>query len=460
MSLLFKYAISVGLLAVGAVSFLLLSQWKDSPEKVPRDPQVPAVTTTPVRERSEGFDLEADGEVFPYREVTISSEVAGTVKVKTPQCFAGQYVKQGTVLLQIETDDYDLEVRRIDELAKQATINGEELDLERTNTLKLIELADEDLQLQRKELERITALNRRNVATESDLDTARRNELASRNNMQTLQNQKSLLAKRRVRAISEQKQINAELRKAKLDQMRTEIRAPIDGVVTEDLVEAGAFVERGAAVARIEDTSRVEVHFNLQYNQLQWLWQYTDSDESKDAKIPGSNYDLPNLPIDITLALEDGVYQWQGFLARYDGAGVNAATRTVPCVAIVKDRSPTSIGKNGLGDVAAPPALLRGMFVTLQIKIDPKRPLLAVPTSAIRPGDRVWLLQDSKLNTEEVDVVMIVDQQALILADQAAIREGDQVITSPLPLPVIGMPLRKVGQTATSSPQSSPSRGS
>ena len=460
MSLFNKYAISIGLLALGAISFLLLSQWKTSPASVPRDVQAPVVSTTPVRLRSEGFNLQADGEVVPYREITISSEVAGTVKVKTSQCFAGQYVKQGTVLLQIETDDYDLEVRRLDELEKQAVINVEELDLEQQNTLKLIALAEEDLQLQRKELERITALNRRNVATESDLDTARRNELASRNNMQTLQNQRSLLVKRRVRAISEQQQINAEFKKAKLDQIRTEIRAPIDGVITEDLVEAGAFVERGVAVARIEDTSKVEVHFNLQYNQLQWLWQYTDQQQSTDAKNPGSNYDLPHLPIVVTLALEAAAYQWDGHLARYDGAGVNAATRTVPCVAIVKERTPTAIRGSTLGDIAAPPALLRGMFVTLQIKVDPKRPLLAVPVNAVRPGDRVWVLRDSKLATAEVDVVMIVDQQALILAEQAPIRAGEQIITSPLPMPVVGMPLRKAKQTATSSVQSSPARGS
>ena len=39
------------------------------------------------------FYLDADGEVVPYREVTLSAEVAGTVQMKTPQCFAGQYVK-------------------------------------------------------------------------------------------------------------------------------------------------------------------------------------------------------------------------------------------------------------------------------------------------------------------------------------------------------------------------------
>ena len=65
MSLFNKYAISIGLLALGAISFLLLSQWKTSPASVPRDVQAPVVSTTPVRLRSEGFNLQADGEVVP-----------------------------------------------------------------------------------------------------------------------------------------------------------------------------------------------------------------------------------------------------------------------------------------------------------------------------------------------------------------------------------------------------------
>jgi multidrug efflux pump subunit AcrA (membrane-fusion protein) len=384
MNQLSKYAISVGLLASGTILFLILSQMKTVPASFDRDVQPPTVTTTSVKLWEDGFYLDADGEVVPYREVTLSAEVAGSVQIKTPQCFAGQYVKQGELLLQIETDDYDLEVKRINELTNQAAVSVEELELEYQNTLKLIALANEDLQLQRKELERILLLNRRNVATESDLDTARRNELASRNNMQTLQNQKLLLKKNRVRVISERKQIASELNKAKLDLSRTEIRATIDGIITEDLVEEGAFVDRGAAVVRIEDTSKVEVHFNLQYSQLQWLWQYADKKQPADEKLSGSSYELPHLPIIATLSLEDTSYQWKGYLARYDGTGVNAATRTVPCVAIVEERTPTQINGQRLGNVAAPPALLRGMFVTIQIKIDPRSPLLAVSASAVR----------------------------------------------------------------------------
>ena len=201
------------------------------------------------------------------------------------------------------------------------------------------------------------------------------------------------------------------------------------------------------------------MHINLQYSKLQWLWQYTPQ-LATNAKISGSSYDLPHLPIIATLALEDAAYQWNGRLARYDGAGVNAATRTVPCVAIVEERTPIQIDGEGAGNIAAPPALLRGMFVTIQIKIDPQRPLLAVPASAVRPGDRVWVLRDGKLEIEQLDVVMTVDRQALILADQAPIREGDQIITSPLPMAVVGMPLRKANPKEAHSAQPTHARGS
>ena len=87
--------------------------------------------------------------------------------------------------------------------------------------------------------------------------------------------------------------------------------------------------------------------------------------------------------------------------------------------------------------------------MTIQIKIEPQNPLLEVPASSVRPGDRVWVLRDGKLATEQVDVVMIVDGQALMLTEQAPIRVGDQIITSPLPMAIVGMPLRQAKSTGT-----------
>jgi hypothetical protein len=59
------------------------------------------------------------------------------------------------------------------------------------------------------------------------------------------------------------------------------------------------------------------------------------------------------------------------------------------------------------------------------------------------------------LATEQVDVVMIVDGQALIPAGHAPIREGDQIITSPLPMAIAGMPLRQANSTSASPVESS-----
>lgn len=447
-----KFAVSVGFIVVGIVGFFALSSMKQIPASGPQNALRPMVQTAKVRNRTEGFWLSADGEVTPYREVTISAEVAGQIKIKAPQCFAGQYVEKDTLLLQIDARDYELELQRLSELTSQAKNNVEELDVEHASTLELIKLAVEDLDILRGELDRITTLNRRSVATDSDLDTARHNELAARNTMQTLQNQKALLEKRRGRLVSEQKRMEAELQKAQLDRDRTEIRAPIDGVVTEDLVEAGAFVDRGAALVKLEDTSKVEVHFNLQFSQLQWLWQYAAKRQKTDGPLARSSYALPHLPVEVVLAVGDQQFQWRGELARYDGAGVNAVTRTVPCVAIVEERVPLEISGKEVGNAVAPPVLLRGMFVTVRMKIKPQMPLLGVSASAVRPGDELWVLRDGKLAIETVAVVTTVDGEALLIASGAPVKAGDEIITSPLPLAIDGMSLRKA-DGAPSPPQ-------
>jgi len=112
----------------------------------------------------------------------------------------------------------------------------------------------------------------------------------------------------------------------------------------------------------------------------------------------------------------------------------------------------------GLSDVAAPPALLRGMFVTVRIKIDPQVALLGIPVNAVRPGDRLWVLRDGKLAIEPINVAIRVDGEALVVATTTSVKAGDEVITSPLPLAIEGMSLRKVGSEGIVAPPVSVSR--
>ena len=133
---------------------------------------------------------------MPHREIYLSAEVAGRITFKAEQCNAGNYVEEGTLLLEIDPRDYELEVRRLGKEIAQAEASLRENEVETQNAETMVALADEELKLQRQEMTRVLDLSKRGVITESDIDTAKRNELAARN---TVQVQKNLLQLQKTR---------------------------------------------------------------------------------------------------------------------------------------------------------------------------------------------------------------------------------------------------------------------
>src|SRR5690606_34533986 len=110
-----------------------------------------------------------------------------------------RYVTAGTLLVEIDPRKYELEVQRLTEEVEQAAVTLQELTVEITNTSELITLAEEDLALQKRDLERMQQLHARKTISESEVDTARRAELASRNSLALLQNQLRSLQTRQAR---------------------------------------------------------------------------------------------------------------------------------------------------------------------------------------------------------------------------------------------------------------------
>ena len=60
--------------------------------------------------------------------------------------------------------------------------------------------------------------------------------------------------------------------RAQLDLDRTIIKSPVAGIVVRDVVELDSFVQLGAEIAVIEDTSQVDVQCNLKMTDLDWIW--------------------------------------------------------------------------------------------------------------------------------------------------------------------------------------------
>lgn len=443
-------------LGVGAAAGLIWAMGK-SPETKGVARQLPLVETQEVLSYSGGLSLAAQGEVVPYREVSLSAEVSGRIAWKSVNSLAGRYVKKGQLLIELDAADYDLEVKRVQQSIKENLISVEEVDIEKQNNAELLVLAKQELEIEDKDLARIRLLHAQQATSKASLDQAEQSRIKALNAVQLQENQARVLDKRRARRLQEKERLLVQLEKAELDLKRTKILAPMDGVIVEDPVEEGDFVQRGSLLFRIDDTLKVEVDFDLKLEELQWIWSGANGAEEKTD----NNFALPPLPVDVVLNIDGRRYDWEGVLDRYDGAGLNAVTRTVPCVAVVADprgkleaRPGQAEGKDGADGFGKPPALMRGMFVSVRIPNVPSpQPLIEIPVTALRPENKVWLLENNVLRVRDASVAQLSDNLVYLMSEESGVEVGDRVIVSPLVLAVDGMGLKDVsdGQGETSS---------
>ena len=443
-------------LVVGVVGLAVFSSMRAEPLSVDRTELAPLVETAAVQPHDGGFCISVDGEVIPYREVNYASQVRGRILKKAERARAGNFVRQGELLYEIDPSDYELELRRLQETVKQASSAIEEADVEKANVAQLITLADQQLELQRAETARFDNLRQRNAASSSQYEAAKRAELQSQNSLQTLRNQLALVEARRIRLVQEKQAASTSLQQAQLNLSRTQVRSPLDGVVIQDSAEQDDYVQIGTPLVMLEDTSSVEVRFSLRLDQLRWLWSSQDLSLEDVALSTQQRYQLPPLPVRIRVAIDGFTFTWPARLDRYDGAGINAATRTAPIIAIVESpqdvQLPDAIRGADPLQLPAPPTLLRGTFVTVDIPVGASMSLLSIPTGALRPGQRVWAFDSGRLAVHEVRLAHAGRDHVLLLAQEGGLAAGDPVITSPLPLTVDGMALRHVDDTGRTAP--------
>lgn len=344
------------------------------------------------------LDIDLSGTVVPFRELNVGAEVVGRVVFKDPNCRQGRYVTKGQVLFRIDPQDYELEVQRLAKMLEQDYASLRELDQEVANIQKSKDVTDEEIALHDAELERLRKLPEKFVS-ETELDNVKRARLASVTQQVMLQNQIDLAQKRKVRLEAAEKLAETQLKKAKLDLARCEIVSPVDGVIVKDFVESDSFIQRGSTLVTIEDTGNVEVSCSLRMDQLYWILDQQDSpvgiaSELKSVSQAG-RYALPPTPVTVEFHVagrEEQTYTWEGVLSRYEGSGIDAQSRTVPCRVRVEKPYQYLVNGNPHEDdrVSGPPALVRGMFVELKVHTKPRTPLIMVPKLAVKPGNTVW----------------------------------------------------------------------
>jgi len=105
-----KYLISAVVLGLAALATFGLTLLKEQPKKKDSNALIPLVKTTPVETYSGSLDMVVSGTVVPYREIKVAAEVGGKVTKKYADLQAGNFVTKGTKLLEIDTEEYQLDI--------------------------------------------------------------------------------------------------------------------------------------------------------------------------------------------------------------------------------------------------------------------------------------------------------------------------------------------------------------
>lgn len=426
------------ILGAAIFSFMVLGGQKSPPRRAKEATKAVPVRTASIERHTEGVDLEVEGVVVPLREVTLAAEVAGRVLRKTEACNDGQMVAAGTLLFELDPRDYELDVARLEKELSQATLAIEELEEELVQNGNSINLARRQVDLARRETARLEGLKAGKIVTESEHDRAMRDELAAANALSTLEGQKRVFTKRRTRLAEARSLAEIMLEKAKLDLTRTKIKAPVTGIVVEDLIEQDSFVAKGAPLVTIEDTSAAEVRTSLRMDEVARVWGgRTGTDPS---------YGVPEAPAKVVFTFADHRYEWDGVLTRQEGRGLDEKTRTLPCRVRVPDPTKVrALDRYGAPMPAlpteAPRSLMRGMFVQVRIHVDVPQPLVSVPQEAVRPTGDLFVMRDGKLAILHPRRFHAAAGRIVVDEMQSGLLDGDRVIVSQIPTPVEGMDL-------------------
>lgn len=472
---------SVGILGLGVFGLLFFGKAPEVPvdeSALAARSQAPAVETAEVTAFSGPFQVQVDGEASTWRVLTVSSEVGGRIESKSAGCRSGLFVNAGDVLFEIDRRNYELDEQRLIARLAQAQEELNSIDVELGNGEALLKLAGEENELQKAHLARVKTLFQRQATSETELDNAARQELTSRNALQMQENQLGSLRQSRRTKEAGLKLVEAELERCRLDLERCTVKAPIAGRIVQDTREDGDFVKAGDALVQLSDGSRMEVRCSLRGEEVSWIWRQQQRQRSQPvptsqqqdpaaagvsaggggaadvssagsavARSPEPPLDplgTPDVPCEVVFEFEGTETVWAGRVSRYEGTGLDRATRTFPCRVVVERPAEPRVATDGRSGTVAPPALLSGMFVTVRIPIEAPVQLYRLPPESLRPGGTIWLVREGRLQVVQVSLLQMTQGEAVVHPVDQQFAVGDRVVISPLAAIQDGMQVQLV----------------
>ena len=359
-------------------------------EKQPSEARPVIVEAQPLKLRDYQVTVNASGIVQAQTQTNLVAEVSGKVLEISADFQEGGYFDKNATLLKLDSSNY-------------------------TNAITIAEgdLAQKQLTLQEQQAQAKLAQRDWNLLDGN----------ASR--------PQSDLAARRPHIAAAQAAINAadaKLQQEKLNLNRTRITAPYRGRVQEKRVDVGQYVTPGTVLGVIYATDAVEVHLPLSLAQYALLnIPEAFRNKAADAAL------MPKVSFRPTAGnLQD---TWQGQVVR-SSAALDEKSRQMTVIARIDNPYEAREG------VSAP--LRIGQYVSAAIQGKLFNNVYVLPSSAVRQGKEILLLQDGKVAVKPIELVWSTESEMVVRSE--ADLNDKRVITTPLPQATDGQAVQVAGE--------------
>jgi len=363
----------------------LLKHSKKAPVKVEKAELAPLVKVEVVHKQDVQMIVKGYGTVQPKTEVEIVPQVAGKIVAINEGFNDGGFVKAGEALITIDPRDYELMVQ-----SAQAQVAKAEVDLE-------IEIAEAEVS--RQEWDQL------NPGKEpASLLVVREPQIRQA---------KTLL-----------QAANAELSTAELNLERTKVTVPFDCRVVSKSVDLGQYVTIGQPVGAVYAIDAVEIEVPIEDWELGWF-----DVPASPVSINGGEPKRVGSEVEVRSKFAGGLHTWHGMVVRTAGK-VDQMSRLVHVIIEVEDPFDTSDGN---------PPLVPGMFVEVFIKGKTLKGIIPIARDAIHEGDKLWVVNDSKLHIKRLEIVRSDEKYAYTIL---SIDDGAVIVVSSLDAVTEGMKVR------------------
>lgn len=220
----------IAIVVVGGIGFRFWQQRNAAPE----------YKTSKIEKGSITSSVSATGTLSPVVSVQVGSQISGQLKEVLADF--NSEVKQGELIARIDPETYETRVRQaqadVDAALAQVMTQQANIAAQRAMVAK----AEVDLAEALRDLERKRQLVEKGFISSAERDKAQATYNAAVEQVNTAKAQAAVAAANARNAEAVVKQREAALAQAKIDLKRTEIRAPVNGVVIKRSVERGQTV--------------------------------------------------------------------------------------------------------------------------------------------------------------------------------------------------------------------------